>query len=731
MKIVIIFGGNSQEKGISINSARACFEILNNVCNLELHYLSIDGNVYLVDEKTIYSNTPDDFDFTLFQPIQNYWHNLSCNFVIPVIHGIFGEDGQIQQILEKLSIPFLFSQSISCQQMFFKNSACNFLWNNGFNTWNSYVFDGNYQKLQQFFAQQEILIVKPIDGGSSIDVHVFDDYDLLVQFLLINKHRQWIIEEKHDGKEFSIVVENGISQLPIEIIYSGNILNYRDKYFPTNDVQYLNPPNLSYKIIETIQKDCNQIFKLFNARDVIRVDGRIKNNNKLIYTDINPIPSMEFNSVFFQSFFENNYIVFERLLNRSLSSYNLPNIQIIKENNKIKIPVLMGGDSSERQVSLVSGASTCMKLIKSKKYLPVPYILYQSYVYKVPLYLIFKHSIEDVILFIKNNNKNTILLQYFNKPTYNFSKSNLIDFLNQKDINFIFIALHGGMGEDGTLQSILEDKKISFNGENSIISKLCINKMNIIQKINTTNIDNIQNISRQIMNYPYIYDQKELAQFIQKNKKIIIKPIDDGSSVGITLIQDIEELNLYIDALINKKKYIIINNQKINTEFYNKNLLLEQFVEVDKILFQDKKINHIYKQGWLELTIGCFSQQSFIPSITIANKAILSSEEKFQSGTGINLTPPPNFLITPQQIKLIQNTINKILVKLKLEFYCRIDFMFNIRSNKLIIFDINSLPALTFSTVIFHQIMYQNISLTQFIELLIEKGMKRYKNNLC
>ena len=134
MHISIFFGGSTEERGISINSARAAFEMLQNL-SLEIHlfYVSPENNIYEITENNIYSNTPDDFAFIL-DPIDNFWSDFSTNFAIPLIHGPFGEDGQIQRLFEEKKIPFLFSDSQHLANMFLKDKFCNFLWQRQFPT---------------------------------------------------------------------------------------------------------------------------------------------------------------------------------------------------------------------------------------------------------------------------------------------------------------------------------------------------------------------------------------------------------------------------------------------------------------------------------------------------------------------------------------------------------------------------------------------------------------------
>ena len=110
----------------------------------------------------------------------------------------------------------------------------------------------------------------------------------------------------------------------------------------------------------------------------------------------------------------------------------------------------------------------------------------------------------------------------------------------------------------------------------------------------------------------------------------------------------------------------------------------------------------------------------FFPSITVCKRDFLTAEEKFQEGTGINLTPPPQFLINNFQIERIKNIIKKIIGLINLRGYSRIDFFFNRFTNEFILIEINTLPALTFATVLFQQAIYDNIEPETLLEKIIE-----------
>ena len=236
----------------------------------------------------------------------------------------------------------------------------------------------------------------------------------------------------------------------------------------------------------------------------------------------------------------------------------------------------------------------------------------------------------------------------------------------------------------------------------------------------------------------YVYNDyfnfwEELKEKLH-SKTFIIKPARDGSSAGAVKIFDCGDLQTYIDLLEDKVQFIPYNTfpeQKNIVEMpsnIEQPFLIEAFIDTDEIFIKNNKINHTLNNGWLELTVGMTEKDgiyhSFNPSITIAENKILTIEEKFQGGTGINLTPPPQEIINQKLIDKIKSAIEIVSKKLGLKNYARIDIFANIKTEQIIIIEANTLPALTPSTVIFHQALAEEEPLTprQFIELLIENS---------
>ena len=163
-----------------------------------------------------------------------------------------------------------------------------------------------------------------------------------------------------------------------------------------------------------------------------------------------------------------------------------------------------------------------------------------------------------------------------------------------------------------------------------------------------------------------------------------------------------------------------------------KYLLFEEFIVTDSLRVDGKKLIWKHNTGWVEITVGVLEEGNRIralnPSITVATGNVLSLEEKFQGGTGVNITPPPEDYVAPLVIKRAKNRIEKVARMLGLQGYSRIDAFMHRESGELIIIEVNSLPGLTPATVIYHQALAERSPMypVTFLEKIVQAGINRY-----
>jgi D-alanine--D-alanine ligase len=785
LKIALLCGGPSPERGISLNSARSVLDhLLSEEIDILPIYFNAKKQAFKITRAQLYCNTPSDFDFKLKQTALPLNEKELINFlketdiVFPVIHGVFGEDGKLQTWLEKNNIPYIGSGSSACKKAFDKYIANEYIKANGFFVLPSIVLKigqkDQKRQIDNFFKEHTIsrAVVKPAGGGSSIGVFsVSSPADALkkAEFLFSQRlDTRLVIEPFAKGTEFTtIILENRFSlpvALPpteIETDYTKHqIFDYRKKYLPTRQVIWHCPPRFEDKIIEKIEAQAEQIFALFKMHDFSRFDGWVMPDGNIWFNDFNPISGMEQNSFLFQQASRIGFThadVLRFILKNACRRHGIrfPEREKTKpaENKRKIIYVLFGGKTSERQVSLMSGTNVWLKLRGSKFYEPKPYLLDKdNNVWKLPYHLTLNHTVEEITENCINYDKAKKRLASFeqrarirlglkknlNNEFFEPVKMGFKNFL--KDSKFVFIALHGGSGENGVLQNLLTKNKIKFNGPDGPVSRLCMDKSATSASIQKLNINGVLSIPNKSVATEKIlrYNKSEIKKLWEKikfnidAKTIVVKPGADGCSTGIVRLDSADDLVKYLKLLSIKKPFVqtgISSNKDRIIEMPPEMpsvLIFEKFIDTDILKVEDSRLKYKYNTGWIEITVGVIETdkklKSLNPSITVAENEVLTVEEKFQGGTGINITPPPLTIIKPKELFKIKKSIEKISVCLGLKGYSRIDAFANIKTGDLMIIEINTLPGLTPSTVLYHQALAENppVFPKELLELLIK-----------
>ncbi|MDR1561260.1 MAG: hypothetical protein LBS23_02805 [Holosporaceae bacterium] len=790
-KLAIICGGPSLERGISLNSARSVMDHLSSE-GIEIFpfYVDLFKNFYQLSKAQLYSNTPSDFDFKLkdagrILTKEEFIERLrQTDLVFPIMHGDFGENGEIQDLLEIYDLPFMGPSSQTARRMFHKNIANDVLRANGYDfvsVLELHKGDSDIlKKIQDFKEKHRLtrLIVKPAAGGSSIGVSSASIEEKAKEYAdnLFNLGMKTVLVEPfHEGTEFTIIILQSLKDgspvalcpSEINISYENNsFFDFRSKYLPTAAVKWPCPPqSFDKNIVQSIRKQSENLFALFKMRDFARVDGWVLENGRIIFTDFNPISGMEQNSFIFEQSTRLGFTHDELLLyivKNACNRHQITPPKMVESTTVRRLPVgvLFGGITSERQVSLMSGTNIWQKLRHSKKYLPIPFF-YDSTgnIWKISYTHALNHTVEEVEEnCFKVSHKNIQLLQTICSDarkrlglnqydiSNNFSKKftfdEFIKFIKQEGI-FIFNALHGGDGENGVIQNKFDEHCVSYSGSGERASSICADKYRTGQVILQLKDPIASSLPKKTFKTDMLFKKntEELKLFYEEMStewrisSIIIKPQNDGCSSGIVRLGSSEDLSIYLKFIQEKARYIppyVFYEQKSMVEMPSEkpeHLVFEPFIVVDKIQIIDNALEYTPNTGWLELTVGvlenCGLYSSMNPSITIAKNAILALEEKFQGGTGVNITPPPENIVAAEDRRLIKQSVETVSKALEIENYGRIDCFWNIKTKKLIIIEANTSPAMTGSTVIFHQALAEEKSLTplEFIELIIQNSI--------
>ncbi|KAB1224521.1 D-alanine--D-alanine ligase [Morella rubra] len=863
LRVGLICGGPSAERGISLNSARS---VLDHIQGEDLHvscyYIDCNLNAYAISSSQAYSNTPADFDFKLenlaqgFRSLSEFAEHLaaSVDIVFPAIHGRFGEDGGIQGLLEEYGIPFVGTGSNECLQAFDKAS------------------EKNDSELSKWFARNQLnhysgkVVVKPARAGSSIGVKVaYGVHDSLAKAKEIVSEgiddRVLVEMFLEGGSEFTAIVldvGSGLHCHPVvllptevELRFHGSgdakekdaIFNYRRKYLPTQQVAYHTPPRFPINVIESIREGASLLFQRLGLRDFARIDGwflpnsvhmLLSSNSKfgrtesgnVIFTDINLISGMEQTSFLFQQASKVTVLIMFLMLLLNLKEVTLSNIQVgfshsnilrtiiyracirfpslasfcsgsshlprrskssqinelFSNRTKRKVFVIFGGDTSERQVSLMSGTNVWLNLQAFDDNMAETDID-DFHIIKLCYSLVLRHTTEEVIAACIEaiEPARAALTSQFRNRVINDLMEGLakhdwftgFDIADEQPMQFsveqwikhakelqatVFIAVHGGIGEDGTLQALLEAEGISYTGPGVIPSKTCMDKVATSLALNhlaTRGVLTINNDVRKkedLLNIPTVDIWHDLTSKLQC-ETLCVKPARDGCSTGVARLCCANDLAVYVKALEDCLPRIPSNSFSkahgtIEMPNPSPNLVIfEPFIETDEIIVSSKATNEnghrlMWKghSRWVEVTVGvvgkCGSMHSLSPSVTVKESGdILSLEEKFQDitcltgGTGINLTPPPMSIISKKALERCKEHIELIANTLQLEGFSRIDAFVNVDSGEVLIIEVNTVPGMTPSTVLIHQALAEEPPMypRQFFRMLLDLALERSK----
>lgn len=186
----------------------------------------------------------------------------------------------------------------------------------------------------------------------------------------------------------------------------------------------------------------------------------------------------------------------------------------------LRIGVIMGGDSSEREVSIMSGTEFIKHLDKSKY---------------------------DVLPIVIDRPKD------------------LLNYMNQMDV--ALLALHGKNGEDGRVQALLEALEIPYSGSGIVGSALCMDKNMSKLVMQTKHIDTPHWVLAK-KNIPL-----DLQYFEGLTLPVIVKPNQGGSSIGIHVVDKLEAIIPAInDAFLYDEEVIVenyIKGQEITCSMLN------------------------------------------------------------------------------------------------------------------------------------------------------------------
>jgi len=298
-----------------------------------------------------------------------------------------------------------------------------------------------------------------------------------------------------------------------------------------------------------------------------------------------------------------------------------------------KIMVLMGGFSSEREVSIDSGKNVAEALKKGG-------------------YQVILHDLTDT--------------------------QKLLADINKEKPDVIFNALHGNWGEDGTIPALLDLLQIPYTHSGMTASVVGMNKYLSKLVAEKTNIKTASSRKMTVKEF--------IAQASSLDRPFVVKPVSDGSSVGVFIIEKPEDIF------------------KIRYTDPEMELLVEKYIP------------------GRELTVMCYKGKAKVVTELKTKQDFYNYENKYTTGKTCHILPAD----LPEDVtKTCLSYAETMHNKLNCKTVSRSDFRYNPKDG-VVFLEINTHPGMTSLSLVPEQAKYLGISYEELCSNLVEEASCRH-----
>jgi D-alanine-D-alanine ligase len=342
-----------------------------------------------------------------------------------------------------------------------------------------------------------------------------------------------------------------------------------------------------------------------------------------------------------------------------------------KEEVFMKIAVLFGGTSSERDVSVASGAQVVKALREvGHEVLAV-----------------------DTARGILNTKEQQRLLATGVAPKppkeeelaiIRTDAASLTKSDSFKEVDVVFLALHGGTGEDGTIQAFLDLAGKAYTGSGHLGSATAMDK----------------DISKQLFRMADIptpnwimapADLNDLEQRLEY--PLVVKPNKQGSTIGLTVVNHFEQLNRAIELAFR----------------YDDEVMIEQFI------------------AGREFTVGILRERALAVGEIIPRQAqIFDYKSKYQAGGAQEIFPAD---LTEEKTLAVQELALRAHRALKVQDYSRVDFRMDPQGNFWCL-EVNTLPGMTALSLLPQSAAAVGISFPELCDQICRLAIERYRKKM-
>ena len=273
-KVLVVLGGTSGERAVSLESGKACVKALKKKNYIVSTFDPKHKNLNLIDKKKV-------------------------DIIFNALHGKDGEDGVAQSYFEYLKIPYTHSGVISSYNSMDKVISKKIFIRNKIFTPNYSVIQKDQIKtsnLKNIFIKKKFffpIVIKPINEGSSLGVKIAKNFLELKKFtkFLFKKYNRLMFEQFIGGQEVQVAIINNKPLGAIELIPRRSFYDYKAKYTKSAKTEHVMPARIKKDKYSEVLKLALKAHLALSCKGVTRTDFKFF-KNKFYLLELNTQPGM-------------------------------------------------------------------------------------------------------------------------------------------------------------------------------------------------------------------------------------------------------------------------------------------------------------------------------------------------------------------------------------------------------------------------------------------------------
>lgn len=347
----------------------------------------------------------------------------------------------------------------------------------------------------------------------------------------------------------------------------------------------------------------------------------------------------------------------------------------------LKVAVFFGGDSVESDISVITGIGALSSLDAAK------YDGIAVFVRDNKFWVANDQKALSVGVYSKFNKANFKEVYISNKRLVHAKKV-----FKEKtiDVDVALLCMHGGVGENGGLQGLLEACDIPYTSTDIAKSAICMDKA--LTHIFLTKIG-VNNVKYQLVNEK-VTEEEVNEIFEQFGGSVVVKPNSLGSSVGVQAVSDSKQIYKAIQNALRYDKFALIEQKVDNLVEFN--------------------------------CAGICSEDQVIVSgvdIPVRSKEILDFGDKYLMFDG--KAKQEKFDLSINLKKTIMETTRRVYEQMGLYGVVRIDYLYDKVTEELYLNEINTIPG----SMAYYLFADCGLDLMDITDMLIVSAIRRYKQN--